>query len=71
MKKGHIKLANFKALKNKLGYVYVSTPKGIGHRAQLAVGFIRRKMVEFEEIQAELEQLIGEFKEAPVNLTRD
>lgn len=59
--KGHIKLANFKASKNKLGYVYVLTPEGIAHRAQLAAGFIRRKMAEFETIQAELDQLRGEF----------
>lgn len=33
--KGHIKLANFKASKNKLGYVYVLTPEGIAQRARL------------------------------------
>lgn len=59
--KGHVKLANFKASKNKLGYVYVLTPEGIAHRAQLAAGFIKRKMAEFEAIQAELEELRGEF----------
>lgn len=59
--KGHIKLANFKASKNKLGYVYVLTPEGIAHRTQLAAGFIKRKMAEFEAIQAQLEQLQGEF----------
>lgn len=66
--KGHIKLANFKASKNKLGYVYVLTPEGIAHRAQLAAGFIKRKMAEFEAIQAELDQLRGEFAEDPAGL---
>ncbi|BAK66272.1 MULTISPECIES: MarR family EPS-associated transcriptional regulator [Sphingobium] len=63
--KGHVKLANFKASKNKLGYVYVLTPEGIAHRANLAVRFIERKMTEYEAIKAELEQLQGEFGEPP------
>lgn len=61
--KGHLKLANFKASKNKLGYVYILTPEGIAHRAHLAAGFIKRKMSEFEAIQAELAQLRAEFAE--------
>jgi EPS-associated MarR family transcriptional regulator len=69
--KGHIRLANLKASKNKLGYVYVLTPEGISHRAQLASGFIKRKMAEFEAIQAELEQLRGKFAEDPVGLVRE
>lgn len=69
--KGHIKLANFKASKNKLGYVYVLTPEGLAHRAQLAAGFIKRKLAEFEAIQAELEQLRGEFTEDPADLVRE
>ena len=59
--KGYIKILNFRASKNKLGYVYVLTPEGVSHRAQLAAGFIRRKMGEFEAIQDELKQLQGEF----------
>lgn len=69
--KGHIKLANFKASKNKLGYVYVMTPEGLAHRAQLAAGFIKRKIAEFEAIQAELEQLQAEFAEDPASLARE
>lgn len=71
IEKGHIKLANFKASKNKLGYVYVLTPVGIAHRAQLATGFIKRKMAEFDVIRAELEQLCGEFPQDPGGLARD
>lgn len=63
--KGHIKLANFKASKNKLGYVYVLTPEGIAHRAGLAVRFIERKMAEYDAIRTELEQLQDEFAEPP------
>ncbi len=59
--KGHVKLANFKASKNKLGYVYVLTPEGIAHRASLAARFIERKMAEYDAIQAELEELKSEL----------
>jgi EPS-associated MarR family transcriptional regulator len=68
--KGHIKLANFKASKNKLGYVYVLTPEGILHRTQLAAGFIERKMAEYEAIRAELEELHGEFAQQPTTVAR-
>ncbi len=61
--KGHVKLANFRASKNKLGYVYVLTPEGIAHRASLAVRFIERKKAEYDAIRAELEQLRDEFAE--------
>lgn len=69
--KGHLKLANFRAAKNKLGYVYVLTPKGIEHRASLAVRFIKRKMAEYEAIRAELEQLQDEFSDTQGTTGRD
>jgi EPS-associated MarR family transcriptional regulator len=67
--KGHIKLANFKASKNKLGYVYVLTPEGILHRTQLTTGFIERKLAEFEAIRVELEELRGEFAQQPTTVS--
>ena len=69
--KGHIKLANFKASKNRLGYVYVLTPEGFAHRARLAVDFIERKMAEYEAIRAELEQLRSEFTQQSITLAHD
>lgn len=65
LEKGYLKLANFKASKNKLGYVYVVTPEGIARRALLAAAFIARKRAEYEAIQAEIELLQREFAEAP------
>jgi EPS-associated MarR family transcriptional regulator len=61
LEKGHVKLANFRASKNKLGYVYVLTPEGLSHRAHLAASFIERKRAECEAILAELEAVRGEF----------
>lgn len=65
LQKGHVKLANFKASKNKLGYVYVLTPEGIADRTGLAARFIERKVAEYDAIKVELEQLQDEFAAAP------
>ncbi|WRH76561.1 MAG: MarR family EPS-associated transcriptional regulator [Sphingobium sp.] len=69
--KGHIKLANFKASKSKLGYVYVLTPNGIAHRARLAARFIERKATQYEAIRADLEQLRSELLVDLRNFPRD
>ncbi len=69
LEKGHVKLANFRASRSRVGYVYVLTPEGLAHRAQLAVAFIERKRAEYEAIRAELEALQGEFGE--VGLSRE
>lgn len=55
LEKGHVRLANFRASTNKLGYVYVLTPEGLGHRAHLAIRFIERKVAEYEAIRRELD----------------
>jgi EPS-associated MarR family transcriptional regulator len=65
--KGHIMIANFKASKNKLSYVYVLTPDGITHRGRLAARFIERKVVQYEAMRAELDQLRSEFLEDSPN----
>lgn len=63
VEKGHIKLTNFVAAEKKLGYIYVLTPEGVAHRANLAVKFIERKLIEYHALKAELEQIQGEFPE--------
>jgi EPS-associated MarR family transcriptional regulator len=55
--KGVIKLANFRAARSKLGYVYVMTPKGIAQRIELSRRFLQRKLTEFERLKAQIETL--------------
>ena len=55
--KGWVKVQNFSQSKNKFGYIYVLTPQGIAEKALLAGRFLRRKMSEYEELQAEIEAL--------------
>lgn len=62
VEKGHLKIANFRASKNKLGYVYVLTPEGISSRAGLSVRFIQRKLAEYDAIKAEIERLRATYR---------
>ena len=56
-KKGFIKLKNFRKKKNKLNYLqYVITPKGIAERTKLTINFMKRKMVEYDQLKKELEK---------------
>jgi hypothetical protein len=44
-----------------LGYVYLLTPKGMAAKAQLAGGFLKRKMAEYEALKAEIEAISSEM----------
>ena len=55
--KGLIKIKNFRKNPNKLGYVYILTPKGISAKTQLTLNFMKRKMQEFDELKKEIEEL--------------
>ena len=54
--KGLIKIKNFQKNPNKLGYVYILTPKGIAAKTKLTLDFMKRKMKEYDELKAEMEQ---------------
>ena len=54
--KGLVKINNFKKNENKLGYVYILTPEGIRTKTQLTINFMKRKMKEYDELKAEIEQ---------------
>ena len=56
-KKGMIKIKNFNQNKNKLGYAYLLTPKGITEKTKLTINFMKLKMREYDELSKELEQL--------------
>ena len=54
--KGLVKISNFKKNPNKLNYLYVLTPKGIGEKTKLTINFMKRKMQEYDELKAELKK---------------
>jgi EPS-associated MarR family transcriptional regulator len=62
MEKGLVKMLNFQQSKNKFGYVYVLTPRGIVEKAALTNLFLRRKMDEYEALKAEIEAVRSEIE---------
>ena len=57
IQKGWIKMQNFSQSKNKFGYVYILTPKGISEKAALTSNFLKRKLSEYESLKLEIESL--------------
>ena len=64
VEKGWIKLENFQNNPNKLGYLYLLTPKGIAAKTTLTARFLKRKLAEYEALKSEIEQLKSEASEA-------
>ena len=54
--KGLIKIKNFQKNPNKISYVYILTPKGISEKTSLTLNFMKRKMIEYDELKKEIEE---------------
>ena len=61
VEKGRIKMQNFSQSKNKLRYAYLLTPDGVAEKSKLTAEFLRRKVAEYETLQAEIETLKAEM----------
>lgn len=68
VEKGCVKLENFTRSGNKLGYLYLLTPRGVEEKVGLMRLFLARKHAEFDALQAEIEALEVELKEAGAEL---
>jgi len=42
--KGLVKIKNFEKNTNKIGYMYILTPKGISIKTKITLNFMKRKM---------------------------
>lgn len=60
--KGWVKLSNFKRSDNKLGYLYLITPKGMTEKSILAQNFLARKSKEYNRLKEEIFILKGNVK---------
>lgn len=67
IEKGLIKVRNFNQSKNKFGYVYLLTPQGVAEKALMTGRFLKRKMLEYEALRAEIEVLSIEVSVAQNN----
>ena len=59
--KGWVKLTNFRHSNNKIGYLYVITPKGITEKGILTKNFLERKSAEYFKLKNEIEILKREL----------
>ena len=51
-----LKKKGLKKNKNKVGYLYVLTPKGIAEKSRLTINFMKIKMQEYDELKKEIEE---------------
>ncbi len=57
IEKGLVKAKNFRNSKNKKGYAYLLTPKGIEDKAKITVQFLKIKLAEHEALTKEIKSL--------------
>lgn len=55
--KGLLKVRNFRDSRNKLAYAYYLTPKGAREKVRATVGFLKRKLEEYEGLEREIDEL--------------
>jgi EPS-associated MarR family transcriptional regulator len=60
--KGLIKIKNFKKSKEKIGYLYYLTPKGIAEKTNITIKFMKLKMKEYDELKNELNSIRSKSK---------
>jgi EPS-associated MarR family transcriptional regulator len=57
IEKGLVKANNFRNSKNKKGYAYLLTPRGIEEKARITVQFLKVKVAEHEALKKEIKSL--------------
>ena len=62
IEKGLIKVENFATAENKKKYKYILTEKGFKEKILLTEKFIKRKKMEYSQLQRELSELVGSKK---------
>ena len=62
--RGWVKANNFRRSDNKWAYAYLLTPSGLSAKLKLTSHFLRRKELEFEELQTQISALRTELSAA-------
>lgn len=60
VEKSLVKMQKFSQSKKKWRYAYLLTPVAVAEKSQLTAEFLRRKVAEYETLQAEIETLRSE-----------
>jgi EPS-associated MarR family transcriptional regulator len=64
IEKGLLKATNFRNSQNKLAYMYLLTPSGIEEKSLMTAKFLKIKMLEYANLEAEIDQLRREAIQA-------
>ena len=67
IEKGLLKATNFRNSRNKLAYMYLLTPSGIEEKSVITARFLKLKMQEYVNLQAEIEELRKDVNQMPNN----
>lgn len=57
IRKGWLKVINFKNSSNKAAYMYLLTPRGVEQKGVLTLKFLRLKVREYEALRAEIQEM--------------
>ena len=61
---GLVKMKRFSQSRSKLRYAYLLTQAGVAEKSKLTAQFLKRKVAEYEALQAEIETLEAEINSA-------
>ncbi len=64
IRKGLVKMRNFRGSRRKLAYAYYLTPTGIEEKVNVTYRFLQLKTAEYDAISAEIERLTNELAES-------
>jgi EPS-associated MarR family transcriptional regulator len=64
IRKGFVKVENFKKSNNKIAYLYCLTPRGIEEKSRMTYLFLKRKTREYEQLELEIRQLQEEVRKS-------
>jgi len=64
IRKGFVKVDNFKKSSNKIAYLYNLTPRGIEEKSRITYLFLKRKTREYEQLELEIRQLQEEVRQS-------
>jgi EPS-associated MarR family transcriptional regulator len=64
IEKGLLKATNFRNSKNKLAYMYLLTPSGIEEKSVITARFLKIKMQDYANLEAEIEELRREASQS-------
>lgn len=57
LSQGLMMVSNFRRSDNKLGYLYLLTPKGVEMKRKLTMLFLQRKSIEFDKLKKEMNRI--------------